>query len=380
MKRILNLILYNCAIVVLLLLACEVGATFMRSAWDSQKERELARQTARENALNPSEAAEFVAEENRAGRVNWTSYTYWRRAPISGKYVNVDAKGIRKTWNPPASSKPRVRVFLFGGSTMWGTESRDDYTIPSQLSKVLAKSFGSAVEVVNFGETGYVQTQEVITLLKELQRGNVPNVAVFYDGYNDAFAAFQAGVAGVPQNEFNRVAEFNLLLSSSRLFLEGARQSNLAWALTTFAGRLHVFAHRSKPAPAAADVAERLAADTLRVYATNLKVLDAAGREYNIRMLYYWQPSVFTKLHLSPEEQAQSDSDPPFRKFDLATVALLKASPIERMDSFRDLSGAFDEDPKRIYLDTMHPFERGNQRIAELMAEGVSGAVRQLLR
>jgi len=378
-------VLYNCLILVLLLAVCETAATVVKFASDSYKQHRLDRQTAWAVAFDRSELAEFSKEQERAMRLTWTSYSYWRRAPVSGRYVNVDANGLRRTWNPAALSSPRIRIFTFGGSTMWGTGSRDDYTIPSQLSKALAGSFGSAVEVVNFGEAGYVQTQELIALLREIQRGNVPSVAVFYDGFNDTFSAFQNGAAGLPQNERNRVAEFNLLQSGPRFYLEWVRQSSLFWLLSGFAERLpriSYFAHRSRPTDAALaqDEGRRLISDLLSVYDTNVRVLNSVGMEYHIRMFHYWQPSVYTKANQTPEERALADSDPRFERFHGAAIARLKDSPIEKIGSFRDLTAAFDGHPERIFIDTMHPSERGNERVAGMIAADVADAVRQLLQ
>ncbi|MBC8457124.1 MAG: hypothetical protein H8D67_03910, partial [Deltaproteobacteria bacterium] len=56
--------------------------------------------------------------------------------------------------------------------------------------------------------------QEVIDLFLQLQKGNIPNIVIFYDGINDTFSAFQNGISGIPQNEWNRKKEFNLLKPS----------------------------------------------------------------------------------------------------------------------------------------------------------------------
>src|SRR5262249_2285111 len=155
----------------------------------------------------------YFREFAQANRVEWQSYVYWRRQPFAGRYITIDAGGIRRTWNPPADTNRKTRhIFFFGGSTMWGTAARDDYTIASILSRLLAAqtSPGDRVEVTNFAEGGYVSKQELIMLLGELQRGNVPDLAIFFDGVNDVFAAFQSGKPGIPQNESHRVREFNI--------------------------------------------------------------------------------------------------------------------------------------------------------------------------
>jgi lysophospholipase L1-like esterase len=114
---------------------------------------------------------------------------------------------------------------MFGGSTMWGAGSRDSFTVPSLLARAL-QGRELRVEITNFGETGYVSTQGVITLLLQLRKGNVPDAVIFYEGVNDTYSAYQNGIAGIPQNEFNRVKEFNLshpekLQDVKEIFIKG---------------------------------------------------------------------------------------------------------------------------------------------------------------
>src|SRR5439155_17899889 len=101
---------------------------------------------------------------------------------------------------------------FFGGSTMWGTSQRDDHTIAAEAAHRLQALAGpnARVEVTNFGETGYVNTQELLQLMLELRAGHRPDVVVFYDGLNEVAATVQGGTAGLPQNESKRVAEFTM--------------------------------------------------------------------------------------------------------------------------------------------------------------------------
>src|SRR5262245_38830380 len=98
------------------------------------------------------------------------------------------------------------KVFVFGGSTIWGTGSPwrtgspDWGTIPAYLQAGLAKRETRPVCVVNFGESAYVSSQSVIMLLTRLHAGDVPDLTLFYDGPNDVYAAFQSGRPTVHEN------------------------------------------------------------------------------------------------------------------------------------------------------------------------------------
>src|SRR5713226_8241663 len=75
----------------------------------------------------------------------WHPYVYWRRVPSKGHFFNIDKDGLRKTWNAMEqthSELPRVRIFMMGGSTMWGTGARDEETIPSILAQLLMREHG----------------------------------------------------------------------------------------------------------------------------------------------------------------------------------------------------------------------------------------------
>ena len=163
-------------------------------------------------------AVDYFRENRQVRMARWHSYVYWRHAPFEGAYINIDEQGIRRTWTDPQlrEDADAPLIYVFGGSTVWGEGARDDHTVPSCLAKLLAER-GERARVVNFGQSGYVSTQEVIALMRSLQRGETPDLVIFYDGFNDVTSSYFSRQAGLPQNEPNRVAEFNLLRDPERV-------------------------------------------------------------------------------------------------------------------------------------------------------------------
>jgi hypothetical protein len=106
-------------------------------------------------------------------------------SPLHSRYLNIDSTGRRLTVNRVSNPGTARRVFMFGGSSMWGFAARDSFTIASLLSERLAAQGLDNVEVVNLAQAGFNSTQEATGFLVELARGNIPDVAVFLDGYND---------------------------------------------------------------------------------------------------------------------------------------------------------------------------------------------------
>lgn len=305
-------------------------------------------------------AAEYWREEDLTSQntfADWHAYVYWRRKPYQGKYINIDANGLRQTWNKTAAPSPsQIKIFMFGGSAMWGTGARDEFTIPSWLSKKLQER-NVDVWVTNFGEGGYVSTQEVIALMLELQKGNVPDVVIFYDGANDIFSAFQQGVAGLPQNEYNRVQSFN------QLNWRGEIVEKLALYR---AARGLVSAVQGRPLPQ--DDA-RLAEATVEVYFNNRQLVTALAKEYGFTALFYWQPTLYTKPRLSVWERQERNRYGEAGFFQRTYQAFAQRLHMLPLENVYDLSNAFDAEPGTVFIDAFHISEAGNARIADLMIQ-----------
>src|SRR5579884_564352 len=122
-------------------------------------------------------------------------YIHWRWSPLTTKHVNIEPTGLRRTVKQPHLHAKKV--FVMGGSTVWGTGAPDAMTIPSFLQAALGPDY----DVYNFGGTGYVTTQELNQLLKALSNGDVPDYVIFYDGNNDGYAGtYSPAIPRDPQN------------------------------------------------------------------------------------------------------------------------------------------------------------------------------------
>jgi hypothetical protein len=88
----------------------------------------------------------------------WAPYVSVRRNPFAGSLINIDSARHRRTIPGPHRAADTIRVFALGGSTMWGTDLRDQATIPSVLSRLPASKApaGLTFDVTNFGESGRV--------------------------------------------------------------------------------------------------------------------------------------------------------------------------------------------------------------------------------
>lgn len=328
----------------------------------------------------------------RQSNMVWHPYVYWRRHEFQGKWINVDARGVRKTANPACAGK-KQRIFFFGGSTAWGIGAPDEGTIPSALSKELNSPGEGCYEITNFGESGYVSTQSVITLQRELQRGNVPDAVIFYDGVNDVYAAYQNGEPGVPNNEENRVKEFNSLfrrepparqlLSSSAALLKNTNTYKMFAAIRQrlLNGRvaLRRVTNHASIAYTGKEL-EGLARGVVDTYRANIRIVGGLGREYRFQSAFFWQPMVFFAGHLSPYEAEEAkkevDLEPMFR----AVYGMVsRYETLSAKGEFFDIQKTFAEKSGPLYLDFCHVKQEGNVRLAHEIAQRITAGREPIL-
>lgn len=322
--------------------------------------------------------------EQRSLRANWRPYVYWRTAPFQGKFIQINSDGIRSTFNlPPGKIKP-VEIFMFGGSTMLGTDARNDYTIPSCLSRILSRQSKYPVEVTNFGQAGYISTQEMIALFLELQHGHVPDIAVFYDGGNDAYSAANNLKAGVTADEETREREFDLLgkARKKRLLKLFVLSNIYNSGIVELAGRFHLLPHFSSPGGYMDS--GRLAQETADIYLSNIKLIQAVSREERFTPLFYWQPLLYTKKHRTPYEKEQLKSWASFPMHGLSIPffsevydGVEQSKYLSSLPNFHDISHIFDDIEAPLYIDGVHITEAGNEMVAERMAADILPLIRK---
>jgi hypothetical protein len=312
----------------------------------------------------------------------WQPYVYFRQRPFSGQTITIDQEGLRRTWQPPttAADRDEAKVFkmlMLGGSSLWGYGARDDRTIPSLVARKLYER-GRRVELKNLAEIGYVSTQEVMALVRELQSGYRPDLVIFYDGVNDTTSALLEAEAGVTTNERNRRAEFDLLQSPARLgaaMAAGLVRDSACLRFAQIIGRRLPGSRGTAASLPSESRREELTSQVVRRYQSNLAIVDQLGRGFGFKSLFYWQPVVFNKASLTPVEREEAEKLGWARGF-LADVyaAIRVSSELQSETRFHDLSRLFADAEGLIFIDYCHTTESANERIAEVIANDVLAA------
>lgn len=323
---------------------------------------------------------DYLREYEATFLMRWKPFVYFRRAPFTGRFINVDEEGIRSTPHVQPDASDTVRIMFFGGSTMWGSNLRDSATIPAVVAQRLAEIGRPNVtfSLLNLGESGYVLTQEMIELQLRLRAGEVPDIVLFYDGINDVAAAVQRGEAGVPQNELNRAREFDL---GRALFGSETGVGSEARAATAIAGaalqRLQLLQRlRSLVArPALKDAnTDALASSVANSYAQTISMIEALRSAYRFEAVYVWQPTLHnTPKVLTTDEKRllgvldASAFDAALRDVHRRMGPLLDSAMTPRSGvRFVNLANAFVGDTSSIFVDHVgHNTEKAIPKIVD---------------
>jgi len=205
---------------------------------------------------------------------------------------------------------------------------------------------------------------------------------IFYDGVNDTFSAYQQGVAGLTQNEFNRVTELGLSAPANRArlwivaFQNTLHDLSIVKFIEGLLRRLGVIQQRSvasTPAVVSNQDYEALAQGVVAKYKNNIKMINALAKQYGFKGLFYWQPTIFQKRLLTDYERSSRQDVRPMELFFLKTYAVVQQNTDtpESDSQVRDLSLIFSDVREPLFVDWCHLAEVGNSLIAKKMASDV---------
>ena len=325
-------------------------------------------------------APEFWKEEKlrqKSRHAKYVPFRIWGMESWHSKYVNTDDTEMgtwRRTLNPRSErceKQATTKVWVLGGSTVYGAGVPDWATLPSYLSQELNRGKTGCVVVANLGVEAYVTSQEVILLIEQLKRGWQPDIVIFYDGINDTLSGtVSPGFPGAP-----------LTFDSIKARVEGSVKGRLDFLRSSYSLRLARTVIGSLRATGSAKpfnpITSLKAGATLDNYEANLRIVRALGEAYGFRVYCFWQPVVlYGHKALVPFEQelkelagrdAGGRASPAF-----ASVYDEAQRRAATSGSFVFLGGIFDSVKDPLYSDWMHLGPRGNELAAKAIASYIS--------
>jgi len=328
-------------------------------------------------------APELFREQFVQGEGRYDALLGWRMEDTAGEYLNI-VEGERVSRTTTAPGDPVV-VWFFGGSTMYGFGQRDEHTIPSELV-ALAEAEGIALEAHNFGAQAYVNWQGVSLFADLLTTRPAPDLAVFYDGYNDLSLQFVDGPVDQPSHALARIHRERLAESSATDDATAAGDVRAWWAdhsATTnlyrrlrdrFAGdddaelRLTEAEPSLVPDDVDPDAVTAAASDLLR---RGQDLATGVAEAYGVETQFWFQPTLYTKEPVPGEVEVLERVAVRTPDWVPVTQAVRDLLPAEVVD----LADVFDDHPDPLFWDAVHTNETGTRLIAEAAWPGLRSAL-----
>ncbi len=333
---------------------------------------------------------ELMAEQGELRR-RFQEYEIYSLEPYQGKHIRISNDGYRETPNPLVTKDRNIRVGIFGGSTVWGGWAREAHTIPAEMSSTLATSLpGLKAEVLNYGQIGYVFSQEVHQAVRILSSTRpsetpVPKMMIFLDGVCDALASFTNFMQGTSEPsgkpwEFEKYAYlFQLGKTGEVSSMDIAKKSKAFRMGLKIAERYGVSEPEKKnifvqPTPRDLEV---LAKNAGRAYLATLKTAHLALSANGVTPVFILQPAFFAKEKKSSEEQVLEKQNAHWLPYVAQTYEYIQGhlNELPKGVKFYDWSRLFDGDESTLYADVMHYSEAGNAKIGQAMAVTFSNLI-----
>ena len=268
----------------------------------------------------------------------------------------------QKTKDPCPDKEGDFLVHIYGGSTVFAGGKRG--SISHHLWSILCDE-GVGAEVKNFGQGGYVSTQETNRMIQQLRMGERPDLVIFYNGFNDKLIT----KPGFPQI-FMTEKVFNYFnYNNNNIFPRTLKfiYSNIP---------------KKERASGSGDSIDYFSYDFIKtgregedqkelvdIYFENARIIKSIADTYGFESLIYWQPNLTTKKNLSIEERVIIKNSS--KKITQIEEAQKEFKSRNKTGLVTDLSNLFDNHLNQVYVDLIHKKPAGNKAVAERMMEDV---------
>lgn len=311
----------------------------------------------------------FKKEYNSSQNFQYSPFFVWERMETKGETVNILKDGVRITKD--SSCKGKKKIFMFGGSTMWGVGAPDWNTIPSELQQLLIQSGKTGYCVVNYGENAFVSTQNLLRLQKLIQTNDIPHLVIFYNGFNEIASGHQTKKAGMHQN-FSEIAEKLNTGSNIRRRKEIRPIEILQYLMpNTYSylfvyGRHQNFEELSFPKELPLQLAFQMNRD--------FEMVNALGEKFGFQSYFFLQPTLFEKKSWTSFENEVSKEVP--KNFsDLLKETYIELRKVYSGNSsslrMKDISATFENNKEEIFIDKVHLVPEANRKIAEEILKSI---------
>ena len=267
--------------------------------------------------------------------------------------------GERRTWAPPASGQTRLTVWMFGGSTTYGLNQRDDHTIASELARAAAAN-GIELDIHNKGNNGQLHWMESERFAWDLTTEPAPDLVLFYDGVNETWE-------GSTLNRFSTGDVRDMYDPTLLDAWENGREGTSTDAPAAPPGARLVGRPRG---PVLGLVGEAKA--TIDRYDRARALSKSTATAHSLPVRYFWQPSRYSRPLVLSEPHYDTANENNARVSEQLKVKYLPKDVIDLSDSLRGTT-------EPLFTDDVHHNEEGARLIAAKMFTRIKGDLQELV-
>ena len=299
-------------------------------------------------------------------------YFLFSAPPCETATVNVsEFFSSRQTPASVPADRAEMTVWTFGGSTMQEYQTTDERSIANAIARTIAAA-GIRVRVENFGVATFQSSLELVkfmTLAARVPAGRLPDVVVFYDGYNDANHGYYFG-AGNMQNDLSAKLAALVEQKGGTLFSYGGSLGladlSAFWETHVHRRIEHALFHDPDPQPDEANLRR-----SVEIYLRNTRIASGICAAIEARCFFVLQPLIATKAPLGPiEQQVIADMKPSLIEFARGFYRQAGAEMHDNED-FIDASAVLNGDPTDVFYDLGHVSAFGVPMVGEFIANEI---------
>ena len=311
-----------------------------------------------------------VLHDNRFGlRRTVERFGYLGIRECKSDYFNVGKNGSRSNGLNSVVSTDGYQVHCYGGSTTVGQNVADNQTISAFLESQLRKKLN--VNVFNFGAGNHTSLHSSLRLLDHVMSGNIPDLAIFLNGFNDCF--YSAGGA-------------DGILQFLDLVLEASQDSKTrATKLEDFVDLIPQGSSTVNSIKTTGyETDEQLANDVRTSYAASVSVQKFVSKYFGVKILRFIEPTCF--LNCRAEQFLLSRIGSGNVRFELVKrlYEIIGDHGCEKVFGNEELISLVDigQDllPGPLYVDEVHFSPSFNDHIAQKISAHVVFSPRNLAR
>lgn len=330
----------------------------------------------------PVSLQQAILAAQKDTRFEYAPFLLWKAMPHQRNgSIETNADGFRDTDHTIEKSN-RYRIVLVGGSTVWSMgASATEHTITKQMERYLNTYLEKidrtpCVEVLNFGQPGYVSAQELLLWRRILRYA--PDMVIHYGPFNDVYAGYIGKTAGWNLPGINESA-----LVSQRLPAIG---DLLFSELLSYFEKLKLISWIKYQIQALPDSTP--IDDVVNEYVTNISFVQSAASAHGIQLFIAFPPSLLTgKKPVTADEQRMLQA-----VHETRMGSLYFKTAYERIQSaisdangkqsipYTDITDAYMDVTDTIYLDHVHTWDEGYRIAAEALASFILGQTPDLCK